>query len=1033
MNPIPPTDRKTNFNVGLVIDDLIDEVIDDDLRKQQKQKKKKKIVRRKKSASRAGEATADNADSADKNIDLKKTHKDMTNNDINDNMSVRDFVSWGGNQYLDLYINWDGKSQKKPFFITNSWIIAKKAFKLMNEPFLDRTKRPPKCELWGNHAVNTSYGVDEFDKAHKFISSLNPQSVAKLNAVCVYLHMKDYGVIDCDSPESVVKCLEKFPHLPRTKSFRGNGVHFFFRKHKKDDGQMTILAKNLWTKKELEEDPSKNIDLLMTTALFERTNGGDVESKVENWNGKYESVPTMSFEDYEITMGISLKKAQKKMESVVMANKTAEEKHIADLEEKGQSTTPFTCSWNSEIVKMLVKAIPNEGWESPSGEKLCLTDYKGWFMLVAILANQEKAGGTFGLEILQSKMKEVADFHKIKTWTSWKNENIKTFEKLCESPKMDYTLKSLWDIAYRYNRQVFREALSMDSGQPDPIVMNELKEYSKQKEYWEKFAYYISGEKEAIVYVKDFKYGEFIGDGLKVSELKQKDWNFVPTWIKQRKVDGKGKPIEPEDYELVKLDSTTFIQKWIKDLHKRRYTKFDFLPTGSELRADKQARLKLKDRNVKNAYEGLAIEALMKNPDMVKVMNAKMAEDEENSGDKFLHIRPFLSLIWFLCGEDEEVYEYVLRFIALTILYPAVLAGVFIVFKSIPGCGKNLTFDYIGRDLIGGNLYLCSASESVFFDKHTTELCEKVLVMINEMSYNTMRRNLQNLKSNITEPLQAINPKNEKIRWFQNCMNAVGGTNANCPMPVEAEDRRMLLIECSSAHKNIPNFFPDIVELQKNDLTGMIFYTFLKKFQETEEPMLWKYDFQNNRPKTAYQKQIQTSCLPLPLRFWKNALYRYNTFKSCGVDNGDITEFTEEFDTLTGGVCYSQLQKWCEKNKEGGGPDGKITATSWGSTLSRYSKMLPKKSKEEQEKWLANPKQRQTIIIQREKKVSNGEGGQKAIKVYQVNWEKVLDYLSHYTAKEEKRNYDEVKEEYSSYGFVPMEEEKFLDESEEEY
>ena len=103
-------------------------------------KQKKKVIRRKvplKSASK--KATADTADITD-NIVNKNLLEDMTDNYIND-MSVRDFVSWGGNQYLDLFIDWDGKTQKKPFFITNSWIIAKKAFQKMGDTFLDRTTK----------------------------------------------------------------------------------------------------------------------------------------------------------------------------------------------------------------------------------------------------------------------------------------------------------------------------------------------------------------------------------------------------------------------------------------------------------------------------------------------------------------------------------------------------------------------------------------------------------------------------------------------------------------------------------------------------------------------------------------------------------------------------------------------------------------------------------------------------------------------------------------------------------------------------
>jgi hypothetical protein len=477
----------------------------------------------------------------------------------------------------------------------------------------------------------------------------------------------------------------------------------------------------------------------------------------------------------------------------------------------------------------------------------------------------------------------------------------------------------------------------------------------------------------------------------------------------------------------------SFIEHWIKDLKKKRYTKFDFLPTGTELRGDRTASLKIKDKNVKNSYEGLKIEHRFKNPDLVEAMEAKMKEDEDLMGDKYSSISPILSLIWFLSGGEPEVFDYVLRFIGLTLLYPACLAGVFIIFKSIPGVGKNMFWDWIGRDLIGGTQYICSASESVFFDKHTTELCEKVLVMVNEMSFGVMKKHLQELKEQITEPMRAVNPKNEKIRWFQNCMSAVGGTNAKTPMPLESEDRRMVMIECSNSHKDIPNFFTDIVELQKSELTSMIFYTYIKEWIDKNEPMIWKYDFQNNRPKTEYQIRTQNSCLPLEIRFWKDALFRYNTYQSSGTIIGDFPSFLEEFATLTGGMIYKQFQTFCEKNKEGGGAENNKSATAWGSSMTEYVGNAGNRSNQQIQEWLEKPANWNKIIIAKNTKITLSKEQQEAtgkkqntVKKYKVHWDRVLNYLAKYTSKEERLDFEEVKAEYLGMGQTG---EEFLAES----
>jgi hypothetical protein len=228
----------------------------------------------------------------------------------------------------------------------------------------------------------------------------------------------------------------------------------------------------------------------------------------------------------------------------------------------------------------------------------------------------------------------------------------------------------------------------------------------------------------------------------------------------------------------------------------------------------------------------------------------------------------------------EEVYNYLLQWLAQLIQNPCVKTQVFIILKSEPGSGKNIILDMISKKIIGEYAVDTAAPERVFFGNFNSLLSNKVLVVCNEAG-NGMRSCIDRIKDVVTSPTINIEKKGIDPIVFDNYANVIATTNNRAPIPISPEDRRLVLLDVSMAKKGDEEYFNKLLEIYNNDLAISALYHYL-----LEEVKITIKNFQKERPITEEYKKTQSLFIPNYMLFiisiadtleWKN----YNKKEIC--------------------------------------------------------------------------------------------------------------------------------------------------------
>ena len=152
-----------------------------------------------------------------------------------------------------------------------------------------------------------------------------------------------------------------------------------------------------------------------------------------------------------------------------------------------------------------------------------------------------------------------------------------------------------------------------------------------------------------------------------------------------------------------------------------------------------------------------------------------------------------LRLLHFLCGEDDRVFEWVLKWTAYPLQHPGAKMRTAIVMSGKEGTGKNLFFGTV-RDFYGthGGVITQRQLESDFQGSFSA----KLFIVANEVvSRQEMRHHVGFLKNLITEPEIWINRKNRDERCEANHINLVFLSNELQPLQISPDDRRYMIIK----------------------------------------------------------------------------------------------------------------------------------------------------------------------------------------------------------------------------------------------
>jgi putative DNA primase/helicase len=279
----------------------------------------------------------------------------------------------------------------------------------------------------------------------------------------------------------------------------------------------------------------------------------------------------------------------------------------------------------------------------------------------------------------------------------------------------------------------------------------------------------------------------------------------------------------------------------------RTYDYVDFLP-------QQQA-----TRNVYNTFNGFAAESIKKSKKEIDIENSLMMKHIKN-----------------LCNNEEKVYNYVLKFLGRKVQKPYLLTRTALLFKGLPGCGKDTLFEWFGNKILGSDYYYCGAFVDIFGRFNKNYIDKKVLVVVSETGGKETFENEDTIKLAITRPKNKIEEKSQKSYETTNNIGYAFLTNSEAPLNIRFEDRRFCAIECNVKIANNKDYFDGLyIEMDSNEY-NRAWYDYFMNMDIPDN-----YDFINERPQTTFYNDCQKRNIPILAKFFENEILQNNKKVSC--------------------------------------------------------------------------------------------------------------------------------------------------------
>lgn len=210
----------------------------------------------------------------------------------------------------------------------------------------------------------------------------------------------------------------------------------------------------------------------------------------------------------------------------------------------------------------------------------------------------------------------------------------------------------------------------------------------------------------------------------------------------------------------------------------------------------------------------------------------------------------FLSHIDILCGNDTDVADYFVKWLAQMFQYPAVKT-IMPTFISEEGAGKGSLIELISAMMGPGKTLMTTQPSRDVWGDFNALMCSAFFVNLNEMSAKETKDSIGKIKGLITDPQLTINKKGIDAFTIQSFHRFLGTTNSEDPWKVKKDDRRNLIIRSSDTLCGDKEYFSRLHHLFSDVTVKRTIYDYLMGIADMDKfgdlPI----------PKTQYQEDVK--------------------------------------------------------------------------------------------------------------------------------------------------------------------------------
>jgi len=277
-----------------------------------------------------------------------------------------------------------------------------------------------------------------------------------------------------------------------------------------------------------------------------------------------------------------------------------------------------------------------------------------------------------------------------------------------------------------------------------------------------------------------------------------------------------------------------------------------------------------------------------------------------------------LKHIMIISGNDQQLYDYVIGWIANMIQYPD-MKSTMLTFYARQGSGKGCFLKLLER-MIGSDKYFSTAHpERDVYGSFNSSMSAKSLVNLDEMEKKQAIDADGKIKNLITEGTITINKKMMPQYVEKSFHHFIITTNNLETIKITEDDRRNVLIESSNELIGNKEYFTNMFNIINND---NVIKTMYEYFKSINVPQVY---LNVDRPMTNLKRDLIDTCKSR-YELW---LSNYAIGK---------TGLIEEFGTQ----CYSSFKTFCENNKMA---INEISSVKFGIYISRLPHVTKKHTK----------------------------------------------------------------------------------------